>query len=135
MFFRSDNLAPRIVWTMLVEIVVLIITIVLAMVETSSWPTPFFYLTIGCVVVLNMANGIYQNTVFGLAARLPVKYTGAVVLGSVSFLSEKSCENLFNNGVMRLFLDYDDTLTQDQVPSEVKMRKFLNWSTVGPKET
>ena len=103
MFFRSDNLAPRIVWTMLVEIVVLIITIVLAMVETSSWPTPFFYLTIGCVVVLNMANGIYQNTVFGLAARLPVKYTGAVVLGSVSFLSEKSCENLFNNGVMRLF--------------------------------
>lgn len=85
----SDNLAPRIVWTMLVEIVVLIITIVLAMVETSSWPTPFFYLTIGCVVVLNMANGIYQNTVFGLAARLPVKYTGAVVLGSVSFLGEK----------------------------------------------
>ena len=85
----SDNLAPRIVWTMLVEIVVLIITIVLAMVETSAWPTPFFYLTIGCVVVLNMANGIYQNTVFGLAARLPVKYTGAVVLGSVSFLGEK----------------------------------------------
>ena len=82
----SDNLAPRIVWTMLVEIVVLIVTIVLAMVETSSWPTPFFYLTIGCVVVLNMANGIYQNTVFGLAARLPVKYTGAVVLGSVSFI-------------------------------------------------
>ena len=86
---------------MLVEIVVLIITIVLAMVETSSWPTPFFYLTIGCVVVLNMANGIYQSTVFGLAARLAIKYTGAVVLGSVSF-SGKSCENLFNNGVMRL---------------------------------
>ena len=85
----SDNLAPRIVWTMLVEIVVLIITIVLAMVETSSWPTPFFYLTIGCVVVLNMANGVYQNTVFGLAARLPIKYTGAVVLGSVSCLGEK----------------------------------------------
>ena len=36
---------------------------------------------------------------------------------------------------MRLFPDYDDTLTQDQVPSEVKMRKFPNWSTVGPKET
>ena len=70
---------------MLVEIIILIITIVLAMVETSSWPTPFFYLTIVCVIVLNMANGIYQNTVYGLAARLPVKYTGAVVLGSVSF--------------------------------------------------
>ena len=29
-------------------------------------------------------NGIYQNTVYGLAAKLPFKYTGAVVLGSVS---------------------------------------------------
>ena len=79
----SDNLTPRIVWTMLVEIIVLIITIVLAMVETDTWPTPFFYLTLVCVVVLNMANGVYQNTVYGLAARLPAKYTGAVVLGSV----------------------------------------------------
>ena len=69
---------------MLVEIIVLIITIVLAMVETDSWPTPFFYLTLVCVVVLNMANGVYQNTVYGLAARLPAKYTGAVVLGSVT---------------------------------------------------
>ena len=36
------------------------------------------------VVVLNMAGGVYQNTVFGLAAKLPPRYTGAVVLGSVS---------------------------------------------------
>ena len=84
LFLSSDNLTPRIVWTMLVEIIVLIITIVLAMVETDTWPTPFFYLTLVCVVVLNMANGVYQNTVYGLAARLPAKYTGAVVLGSVT---------------------------------------------------
>ena len=31
-----------------------------------------------------MAGGVYQNTVFGLAAKLPPRYTGAVVLGSVS---------------------------------------------------
>lgn len=29
-----------------------------------------------------MANGIYQNTIFGMAAKLPIKYTGVVVLGS-----------------------------------------------------
>jgi equilibrative nucleoside transporter 1/2/3 len=29
-----------------------------------------------------VANGIYQNTIFGMAAKLPGKYTGAVVLGS-----------------------------------------------------
>ena len=33
---------------------------------------------------LSVANGIYQNTVYGLAAKLPFKFTGAVVLGSVS---------------------------------------------------
>lgn len=29
-----------------------------------------------------MAGGIYQNSVYGLAAKLPFKYTGAIVLGS-----------------------------------------------------
>ena len=29
-----------------------------------------------------MAGGIFQNTVYGMAAKLPPKYTGAVVLGS-----------------------------------------------------
>merc|ERR1719264_564861 len=56
----SGNLTPRIVWTLLVEILVLILTIVLAMVETAGWPTLFFYLTLGSVVLLSMANGMYQ---------------------------------------------------------------------------
>ena len=77
---------------MLVEILILILTIILAMVETSTWPQTFFYLTIISVILLNMANGVYQNTVYGLAARLPDKYTGAVVLGSVkqNFLEQIS---------------------------------------------
>lgn len=29
-----------------------------------------------------VACGIYQNSVYGMAAKLPIKYTGAVVLGS-----------------------------------------------------
>lgn len=29
-----------------------------------------------------VAGGIYQNCVYGMAAKLPFKYTGAVVLGS-----------------------------------------------------
>lgn len=31
---------------------------------------------------VSVANGVYQNTIFGMAAKLPGKYTGAVVLGS-----------------------------------------------------
>ena len=33
-----------------------------------------------------VANGIYQNSVYGTAAMFPMKYTSVVVLGSVSFL-------------------------------------------------
>ena len=28
--------------------------------ETAGWPTLFFYLTLGSVVLLSMANGMYQ---------------------------------------------------------------------------
>lgn len=31
---------------------------------------------------ISVAGGIYQNSVYGMAAKLPFKYTGAVVLGS-----------------------------------------------------
>ena len=31
-----------------------------------------------------MATGVYQNSTFGLAAILPMKYTNAIVLGTVS---------------------------------------------------
>ncbi|KAF4533279.1 hypothetical protein B566_EDAN010514 [Ephemera danica] len=65
-----------------IEVLVFIFTVVLAMVDSSSWPGIFFWATMGSVVILNMANGIYQNTVYGMAAKLPFKYTGAVVLGS-----------------------------------------------------
>lgn len=50
-----------------------------------------------------VANAVYQNTVFGMAAKLPGKYTGAVILGnnicgtfasSVSLLSKLGTKNL-----------------------------------------
>lgn len=78
----GGDLTKRIVWSILIEICVFIVTVVLAMLDSSSWPGAFFWITMLCVVILNMANGIYQNTVFGMAATLPFKYTGAVVLGS-----------------------------------------------------
>ena len=37
-------------------------------------------------IIFSVANGIYQNTVYGVAAKLPFKYIGAVVLGSVSLI-------------------------------------------------
>jgi len=52
------------------------------MINTSQIPTLFFWSTLGSIVLLNMANGIYNNSVFGMAAKLPTKYIGAVVLGT-----------------------------------------------------
>ena len=36
---------------------------------------------------ISVASGMYQSTIYGLAAKLPFKYSGAVVLGSVNTFS------------------------------------------------
>lgn len=69
-------------WSLIIEIVIFLITVILAMVNSSEWPGTFFWVTMVTVVILNMAGGIFQNTAYGMAAKLPPKYTGAVVLGS-----------------------------------------------------
>ncbi|CAB3365752.1 Hypothetical predicted protein [Cloeon dipterum] len=84
---KGQNLTTRVVYSLVFEVFIFILTVVLAMVNTSTWPEAFFFVTMGSVAALNMANGIYQNTVYGMAAKLPFKYTGAVVLGSVSILT------------------------------------------------
>ena len=38
---------------MFVEVVIFVITIVLAMIDTSAWPGIFFYITIFSVITLN----------------------------------------------------------------------------------
>ncbi|XP_074108275.1 equilibrative nucleoside transporter 1 [Cotesia typhae] len=78
----GGDLTTRIVWGILVQVLIFVETVVMAMLDTSSWPGVFFWVTMFSVVVLNTFNGIYQNSVYGMAAKLPGKYTGAVVLGS-----------------------------------------------------
>ncbi|CAG0918133.1 unnamed protein product [Notodromas monacha] len=78
----GGDFTRRIVISLSVCVVVFVLTVALAMVDSSGWPGVFFWLTMITVVFLNMANGIYQTTVYGIAAKLPPKYSGAVVLGS-----------------------------------------------------
>jgi equilibrative nucleoside transporter 1/2/3 len=78
----GGSTAKRITWSIIIIVIVFIFTVVLAMVDSSSWPAAFFWITMASVVVINSANGMYQNSVYGLAACLPMKYTNAVVLGS-----------------------------------------------------
>lgn len=60
----------------------MILTVILAIIDTSEWITLFFYLTMLTVIILNIVNGIYQNSVYGFSSRLPMKYTNAIVTGS-----------------------------------------------------
>ncbi|ELT94586.1 hypothetical protein CAPTEDRAFT_217091 [Capitella teleta] len=79
---KGGSISKRIIWSIIVVVVMFILTVVLAMVDSSDWPAAFFFVTMASVVIINMANGIYQNSVYGTAAFLPMKYTNAVVLGS-----------------------------------------------------
>ncbi|XP_065559348.1 equilibrative nucleoside transporter 1-like isoform X2 [Artemia franciscana] len=78
----GGNLTIRVISSILVMVLVFIATVILAMVNSSEWQYEFYVTTMALVVILNMAGGIYQNTVYGMAAKLPSRYTGAVVLGS-----------------------------------------------------
>lgn len=80
--FGGGTLTFRIIGSIIIEIIIFIVTVFLAMVDSSSWPGIFFYVTMTSVVVINMANGIYQNSIYGLAAKLPMKYSMAIVLGA-----------------------------------------------------
>ena len=79
---RTGSITYRVTAAILTESGIFITTVALALVDSSKWPLVFFYVTLLSVILLNMANGIYQNCVYGLAAKLPMKYSGAVVFGS-----------------------------------------------------
>ncbi|XP_047525398.1 equilibrative nucleoside transporter 1 isoform X1 [Pieris napi] len=78
----GGDLTTRIVWSLCLEVVMLVVTVIFAMVDSSEWPVIFFWVTMVTVFVLCGVNAIFQNSVYGVSARLPPQYTGAVVLGS-----------------------------------------------------
>lgn len=71
----------RILVSIVIEALIFFVTAILAIVNSSQWPDAFFAITIVSVVLINVANGVYQNCVFGVTAILPMKYTNAVVTG------------------------------------------------------
>lgn len=49
----SGSLTPRIVCSIVVEVLIFIFTVALAMIDSSGWPGPFFWITMVSVVILN----------------------------------------------------------------------------------
>lgn len=78
---RYGSLLGRLNVTLIIQSVIFIFTIILANIDSTSWPEIFFWLTMISAAIINMANGVYQGCVYGSAAQLPMKYTNAVTIG------------------------------------------------------
>lgn len=53
----SGSLTPRIVWSIIIEVIVFMVTVAFAMIHSAEWPGVFFWATMSSVVVLN---GMYS---------------------------------------------------------------------------
>lgn len=64
-YFNSGDLTKRVVWSLIIEILIFLVTVILAMVDSSAWPETFFWVTMGSVVVLNskLLKGLSTNDV------------------------------------------------------------------------
>ncbi|KAI1716166.1 nucleoside transporter domain-containing protein [Ditylenchus destructor] len=79
---NGAGLVRRIFGSLIFIIVVCLFTIIMIFVPSNTWPFTFFLITMISVVALNSANGVYQNSIYGLMADFPFTYTNAVILGS-----------------------------------------------------
>lgn len=71
----------RILGSIAIEAVVFIITAIFVLVDMSDSPGVFFYFTMTSVVLINVADGIFQNCIFGIVARFPRRYMNALTTG------------------------------------------------------
>jgi solute carrier family 29 (equilibrative nucleoside transporter), member 1/2/3 len=72
----------RVPWAIVVSSSVVLLQILLAAVNSESWPGTFFVLCCVSVFIMYVATGILQSCVFFVASILPMEYTNSVILGS-----------------------------------------------------
>ncbi|VDD92106.1 unnamed protein product [Enterobius vermicularis] len=78
----KGGLNRRIGGSLIIVGIICIITTVFVKIDTTEMVTAFFFITMITVVILNAANGIYQNSIYGLVAAFPSQFTNAIVLGN-----------------------------------------------------
>lgn len=82
---RSSMASPmRMTVGKLVMILLLVVTIVLAAIDTSEHVVTFFIVTMVTIVLINAASSIFQNSLFGICSILPRRFITAVIFGSNS---------------------------------------------------
>ncbi|NXU72365.1 S29A3 protein, partial [Oreotrochilus melanogaster] len=71
----------RILSSLFVMLAIFLVITVLVKVDTSTWTTSFFTLTVGCVVVISSASTILSSSIFGLSSRFPTRNLQALISG------------------------------------------------------
>lgn len=79
---KKGNMKNRITAMIMVECSIILVTIVMIFIDTSQHLSAFYYFTLMTITIMNMANGVYQSSVYGLAATLPESYSNAIILGN-----------------------------------------------------
>uniref|UniRef100_A0A1I7XJI3 Equilibrative nucleoside transporter 3 n=1 Tax=Heterorhabditis bacteriophora TaxID=37862 RepID=A0A1I7XJI3_HETBA len=62
--------------------VVVILALVIFQQPSADAMHWFYIVSLTIVMIMNASNGLYQNSIFGLAADFPAKYTNALVVGN-----------------------------------------------------
>ncbi|NXM64876.1 S29A3 protein, partial [Illadopsis cleaveri] len=71
----------RILSSLFVMLAVFLVITVLVKVDTSSWTTCFFALTVGCVAVVSSASTVFSSSIFGLSSCFPMRNLQALISG------------------------------------------------------
>ncbi|KAF2983701.1 hypothetical protein EK904_000564 [Melospiza melodia maxima] len=71
----------RILSSLFVMLAVFLVITVLVKVDTSTWTTPFFALTVGCVAVVSSASTVFSSSIFGLSSCFPMRNLQALLSG------------------------------------------------------
>ncbi|NXH17111.1 S29A3 protein, partial [Bucco capensis] len=71
----------RILSSLFIMLAVFLLITMLVKVDTSSWTTSFFALTICCVVVVSSASTVFSSSIFGLSSCFPMKNLQALLSG------------------------------------------------------
>ncbi|KFQ31978.1 Equilibrative nucleoside transporter 3, partial [Mesitornis unicolor] len=71
----------RILSSLFIMLAIFLVITVLVKVDTSTWTTSFFALTIGCVVVVSSASTVFSSSIFGVCSCFPMKNLQALISG------------------------------------------------------
>ncbi|XP_010171647.1 equilibrative nucleoside transporter 3 [Antrostomus carolinensis] len=71
----------RILSSLFIMLAVFLVITMLVKVDTSTWTTHFFALTIICVVVVSSASTVFTSSIFGLSSCFPMRNLQALISG------------------------------------------------------